>query len=235
MGLFDRLLGRQKRTNPPSDNDEGTPLELASAVSALERGDWSQVVKLARPYRDSPQKNLRSDAYRLCALATGRLEQWETAFACWLALFELEPTAHNALQLASTSVMAKEVECGKAWLMKFDEINENSHELPVATAYTNFISALAQAGHAEETLPYLSWLRELYRHLKVTDDTFLYMRGVPFLSVFLDNSWPLLSQCLDKEQIQDWYGSMLSDLDEGGCKLLRGWLDERVFSIDGDV
>ncbi|XLM20414.1 hypothetical protein MKD33_19210, partial [Chromobacterium piscinae] len=84
---------------------------------------WPQALRLAQPHLEAKSAGLRADAYRLCALASSRQAQWDTAFSCWKKLFELEPTAHNALQLASASVMAGDVERGKAWMMKFDELN----------------------------------------------------------------------------------------------------------------
>ncbi|OVE45784.1 hypothetical protein CBW21_21645 [Chromobacterium violaceum] len=227
MGILKRLMGRGKAAQLSVSHGE-TPPELAAAVDALQREDWPQALRLAQPHLEAKSAGLRADAYRLCALATSRQGQWRTSFSCWHKLFELEPSAHNALQLASASVMAGDVERGKAWLMKFDEINRVRREYSCAAAYVNFISALAQAGHARETLPYLTWLRELYRQLKITDDMFLHQRGVPFLHVFLENSWPLLLQCLNEKQVREWYGAMLADLDEDGCAALRRWLDEMM-------
>ncbi|MEO9384657.1 tetratricopeptide repeat protein [Chromobacterium phragmitis] len=227
MSILKRLLDRRKSAELSVSRGE-TPPELAAAADALQREDWPRALRLAQPHLEAKPAALRADAYRLCALAASRQAQWRTAFACWQKLFELEPSAHNALQLASASVMAGEVERGKAWLMKFDEINRASREFSCAAAYVNFISALAQAGHARETLPYLTWLRELYRQLKITDDSFLHQRGVPFFAVFLENSWPLLLQCLNETQVREWYGAMLADLDDDGCAALRGWLDEMM-------
>ncbi|MBZ4074195.1 hypothetical protein J4N35_24445, partial [Escherichia fergusonii] len=86
-------------------------------------------------------------------------------------------SAHNALQLATTSVMCGELKRGEAWLMKFDEINEQTHEMSIVTARTQFISSLTQSGHMAEALPYLDWLRDVYAHVRITDSHFLYVRG----------------------------------------------------------
>ncbi|VEB45263.1 Uncharacterised protein [Chromobacterium violaceum] len=51
---------------------------------------------------------------------------------------------------------------------------------------------------------------------------------MPFLHAFLENSWPLLLQCLNEKQVREWYGAMLADLDEDGCAALRRWLDEMM-------
>ncbi|WP_434630272.1 hypothetical protein [Chromobacterium sp. CV08] len=224
MSIINRLLGRRKSPTLGVERSD-TPPELRPAVAALRQDDWPRALRLAQPHLEAKSAELRADAYRLCALSASRLEQWRTALSCWQKLFELEPSAHNALELATASVMAGEVGRGKAWLMKFDELNRVSRDVPCAAAYASFIAALAQAGHAAETLPYLTWLRELYRQLKVTDDRFLQRRGVPFLAVFLESSWPLLQQCLRPAQLRDWYGAMLADLDEDGCVALKDWLD----------
>ncbi|QEL54882.1 tetratricopeptide repeat protein [Chromobacterium paludis] len=226
MGIIKRLLGRGKPAELRVARQAETPPELEAAVAALQREDWGQTLRLAQPYLEARSGRLRADAYRLCALATGRQGQWDTAFSCWLRLFELEPSAHNALQLASVSVMAGQVDRGKAWMMKFDELNRESREFSCAMAYANFASALAQAGHADEALPYLTCLRELYRQLKITDDMFLHQRGVPFFGAFLENSWALLRPCLDDGALLDWYRVMLDDLDEDGRARLNAWLDD---------
>ncbi|MGC0151480.1 hypothetical protein ACPRNU_03335 [Chromobacterium vaccinii] len=227
MSILNRLLARRKSPSLGMARSDTSP-ELQAAVAALRQDDWSRALRLAQPHLEAKSAELRADAYRLCALSTSRLEQWRTALSCWQTLFELEPSAHNALELATASVMAGEIGRGKAWLMKFDELNRVSRDVPCAAGYANFIAALAQSGHAAETLPYLTWLRELYRQLKITDDAFLQRRGVPFLAVFLESSWPLLQQCLKPAQVRGWYGAMLADLDDDGCAALNGWLDEMM-------
>ncbi|UTH76622.1 hypothetical protein [Chromobacterium sp. IIBBL 290-4] len=228
MGIIKRLLGRSKTAELSAVKPAGTPPQLAPAVAALQGEEWAAAVRLAQPYLEAKEPALRADAYRLCALATSRQGQWGTAFSCWLKLFELEPNAHNALQLASVSVMAGEIARGQAWMMKFDELNRQSREFSCAMAYANFASALAQAGHAAEALPYLTWLRELYRELKITDDMFLHQRGVPFFGAFLENSLPLLQTCLDDGELLAWYRAMLDDLDDAGRARLSGWLADAM-------
>ncbi|MBM2885244.1 hypothetical protein JFK97_12655 [Chromobacterium phragmitis] len=228
MGILKRLLGRGQPADLRAARPAETPPQLEPAVAALQREDWPQALRLAQPHLEARSPAVRADAYRLCALASSRQAQWDTAFSCWMKLFELEPTAHNALQLASSSVMAGAVERGKAWMMKFDELNRQSREFSCAMAYANFASALAQAGHAADAVPYLTWLRELYRELKITDDMFLHQRGVPFFGVFLENSWPLLRRCLDDGALLAWYQVMLDDLDPDGHATLSGWLADAL-------
>ncbi|ATG21863.1 hypothetical protein CO705_18230 [Ralstonia pickettii] len=227
MGLLKKLFGRNASARdanpppPPKDDDTSADIapELASALEAYQQGRHEAAITAAAPYA-----NRHADANRLCALAYSDMRRYPEAFPYWLALFEQEPSAHNALQLATTSVMCGELKRGEAWLMKFDEINEQTHEMSSVTARTQFISSLTQSGHVAEALPYLEWLRDVYAHVRITDSHFLYMRGIPFFPSFLENSLPVLKATLPAEAIAQWYGVLSGQLDEEGEAQLGQWL-----------
>ena len=117
---------------------------------------------------------------------------------------------------ATTSVMCNEIDRGEAWLMKFDQLNEQERATSPATARTNFLSALTQAGHGEHALPHLEWLREAYAGMSITDGHFLFVRGLPFFETFLERSTPLLRVCLPADALADWYLQMQPALDAPG-------------------
>jgi hypothetical protein len=152
------------------------------------------------------------------------MHRYPEAFPYWLALFNQEPSAHNALQLATTSVMCGEVDRGEAWLQKFDQINEQTHELSSVTGRTQFISSLKQSGHMAEALPYVAWVRDVYAHVRITDSHLLYMRGIPFFSSFLEVTLPVLRANMPDEAIVEWYGALSGQLDEQGEAQLAQWL-----------
>ncbi|CAJ0735258.1 hypothetical protein R16034_00125 [Ralstonia edaphis] len=227
MGILKKLFGRNTKDQvanpppPPKDDDTSPDIapELAPALEAYQQGQYEAAITAAAPHA-----NRHADANRLCALAYSDMRRYPEAFPYWLALFEQEPSAHNALQLATTSVMCGELKRGEAWLMKFDEINEQTHEMSSVTARTQFISSLTQSGHMAEALPYLEWLRDVYAHVRITDSHFLYMRGIPFFPSFLENSLPILKANLPIEAIAQWYGELSGRLDEQGEEQLGQWL-----------
>ncbi|MGO4700560.1 hypothetical protein [Dyella sp. 2RAB6] len=228
MGLLDKLFGKKSRdTDAPapaasnSEAQEGGDIvaELAPALKAHQDGRHDEAVAIASPYVDQ-----FADANRLCALARSAQQRYLEAFPYWLALFQQEPSAHNALQLATTSVMCGEVHRGEAWLMKFDEINQESSELSPVTARTNFISALDQRGLQAEALPHLSWVRDVYAHVRITDSHFLWTRGIPFFPGFLERSLPILQASLPAVDICRWYGELTGKLDEEGEAQLGAWM-----------
>lgn len=223
MGLLKKLFGKKasEDTAPAASGggEEAIAPALAPALQAYQAGRFDAAVAAAAPHAGT-----HADANRLCALAHSAMHRYAEAFPYWLALFGQEPSAHNALQLATTSVMCGEVPRGEAWLMKFDEINEEKHELSPVAARTNFISALTQSGHMAEALPYLAWVRDVYAHLRITDSHFLYMRGVPFFSAFLEVSLPTLRASLPADAVVAWYGELAGKLDEEGEAQLEAWI-----------
>ncbi|MGH8083554.1 MAG: hypothetical protein ACREP7_23465 [Lysobacter sp.] len=236
MGLISRLFGRDKKADTAepgpapddsaSDDTSPAPIapELESALAALQRGDFHATLELARGQIEASVPETRADAQRLCAMALSELDRYPDAFEHWHALFELEPSAHNALQLATVSVMCNEVDRGGAWLTHCEQINATTHEIPPVSARTNFLSALNRAGHSEAALVHLQWLREVFAQVHVTDSNYLYMRGVPFFGAFLDNSLPMLQTQLAPAQVREWYAELDGKLDEDGQATLRNWI-----------
>jgi tetratricopeptide (TPR) repeat protein len=181
MGLFDRLFGRKSTAAAPqvpapavSDQDQDDSQQpdidpaLAPALAAFQRGEHQQTLQLT-----SVRLDAGADAYRLCALSRCKLNRYADALPYLEKLFDYEPSAHNALQLATSTVMTGQLDAGEAWLGKFAQINHSSKEIPPALARSNFISALQQAGLGAHTLPHLQWLRSAYAALSITDPTFI--------------------------------------------------------------
>jgi tetratricopeptide (TPR) repeat protein len=211
--------------NQPNDASDATnnptPLELQPAVSAMEAGDHTLALGLARAYCQHPTPAVQADAHRLCALSHSGLRQWAEAFDDFHRLFDLEPTALNALQLATTSVMASQVLRGEAWYSRATEINQQSQEMPSPKLCTAYLSALDQAGEHEAAMQQLDWLAQAYQAIKITDDHALWMRGMPFLGEFLRRSLPIVLACKSPQDARAWYEGLGAHLDIAGQSLIN--------------
>jgi hypothetical protein len=223
----------QSSTDPAIVPGLPTPPELLTAIEDLEADRYDRALATAAPYVSSDQPGLRVDAKRLCALATARLCRWDESFSFWHSLYDEEQTAHNALQLATSSVMTGDVAGGVAWIAKALEMNAESHEVPGLLIHTNFITALTNSGQHNAALPYLDDVKQLYVNLGVTDPTFLYVRRVPLFNEFLDNSAPVIRAALNPEQGRAWYASMLPHLDDSGKTELSAWLEKGFIQTSG--
>lgn len=236
MGLLGKLFGKKPRDEAstvaqvPSTGEQealeqqnGLDIapELAPALAAYQAGRHEAAIAGAAPHAER-----LADAARLCALAYSAMDRYPEAFQYWLALFDKEPSAHNAVQLATTSVMCGEVERGEAWMQKAAQVNHATREQSDVAACVNFISALMQSGHLHEALPHLAWMRDVYGQVRITDSTFLYMRGIPFFPTFLEKSLEVLKATQPADAIASWYGVLTGRLDEEGEAQLAAWVGQ---------
>lgn len=226
----DELIRELNEATPestkPAAKQDTAPIsdELTMALDHLNAGRHEAVLAAATPYIASEQFALRTDASRLCALASSSLERWDAACVFWEALFKDEPSAHNALQLATSSVMGGDLVRGESWLARAVAINDAAPEMPRIAMETNFMSALTKSGNMHAAMPYLERIKSVYVALAVTDPTFLFVRHVPRFDVFLDQSMPIVDASMESAQKLDWYASMLPHLDERGKSELNEWM-----------
>lgn len=209
-----------------ADSERPVAPELAPALAFLQEGTYEQACAEAVTQIASDTPAVQADALRICALSCSSLERWPEAAGYWEALFDHEPTAHNALQLATSSVMAGALTHGVDWVEEAAALNARTHELPMLQVWIGFVTALGRAGQERAALPYLDKIRQVYAELGTTDATVLYARRIPFFSAFLDNTRPLVRAALDDEQSRHWYAALLPSLDANGRQELNAWLDE---------
>jgi len=201
------------------------PPELAPALAHLQNGAHARALEAASPHIESDDAEVRTDALRICALACSNLERWAEAVGYWHRLFEHEGSAHNALQIATSCVMAGQLAAGIDWVEQAAALNTQLREGPIMQIWTGFVSALGRAGQERAALPYLDKIRQVYAEVGTTDSTILYMNRIPFFSAFLGNSWPLLRAALGAEQGRRWYEALLPSLDANGQQELSAFLD----------
>ncbi|MGH8085771.1 MAG: hypothetical protein ACREPV_10900 [Lysobacter sp.] len=195
---------------------------LRPALAAFARGEFKSALAVAAAQVDHRDAAVRNQAHRLCAQSLAALKRWEDAFDHWLALFDDQPSAFNALQLATTSVMCDEAERGEAWLERFDQLN--ARDLPPALARNEFLAALAARGEMSLALPHLQWMRDVYLQLHGTAPAFLQQRGVPPFETFLADSLPILRGALSPLDVRSWYSALDGQLDERGQQRLQQWV-----------
>jgi tetratricopeptide (TPR) repeat protein len=222
-------LGAQALVAPGAgcDADAGPRIapELAAALEHLEAERYGEAVETAAAHVSSEDAALRPDARRICALACSRLGRWQSAARYFGMLFEDEPSAHNALQLATSSVMAGALAGGLRWMNTALALNAVSREVPHLALLTGFVTALKQAGQPAEAMPFIEQIRQAYIDTGSTDPTALYLRSMPFFSVFLNNSLHFVRSSLEPEQGRRWYAHMLPSLDPDGRSALNEWLE----------
>ena len=202
------------------------PPELADAIGHMQAGRSQAAYEAAHCFVDAADTQLYCDANRICAIACSQAGDWRNALAYWEALFAREASAHNALQVATSAIMAGEAGQAQEWIKRTDTLNASTQEMPSVTILTTIISALTAANQLEPALLYLGQLRDFYTSLRVTDPTFLFAHRMPLFHMFLEKSGAVVRQVLDRDASRAWYTSMLPHLDERGQSELKAWLEE---------
>lgn len=225
IALADDLIRQCATGGTLKPSADINPPELKLALNHLEAGNYDAALISAAPYLAAEDARFSTDAIRLSALASSRTNQWDSALTFWRSLFDREATAHNALQVATASVMAGNVAQGEQWMHTAGRLNATSRDVPWMLIQTNFISALKNSGNAKLAMPYLQDVKAIYEDIHITDSMFLYLRGIPQFSSFLENSREIVTSVLSTNEASLWYESMLPHIDsKGGTELMR-WLE----------
>jgi len=201
------------------------PPELVDAIDHLTAGRLEQALAGAAPHIAATRDDLRIDALRLCAFATARLSRWTEAQHYWHALFDEERSAFNASQTGCNLAMTGDLEQAGEWIARARELNAATGEMPDSQIVTSYISALTQAGHPAQAMPYLDQLRTLYMRQGCTDATVLAARRIPLFGIFLQNSLPIVRKVLGDAEGRAWYAAMATHLDQAGQGDLASWLE----------
>jgi len=224
--LIDHLtMQAPPEADPAAESGRPVPPALAGALEHLEAERDAEALAAASAHVASGEAAVRVDALRLCALACTRLGRWGEAAQFFAALFEDEPSSHNALQLATSSVMAGALPAGLHWMEEAATLNAESKEVPHMTMLISFLTALKHAGQEAAALPFIEQVRKAYTDIGSTDPTVLYANSMPFFAAFLSNSLPFVRASLTPEQGRRWYAAMLPSLDPAGSAALSEWME----------
>ena len=230
--LIEKLIVRaDPRTARTQDDAAPATPELASPRALFQAARFADAYLRAAHHAQSPQRTLRVEANRLCALCCMRQNRWVDAGRFWEAVFDDEPAVRNALQLATCAVMAGALEAGRDWFDRARALNAATREQAPLSLLAAFVGALDAAGRPAAAMHWLDEIRECYCACRITDPTVLFANRMPLLNEFLDRSAPIVLAALGRQQGLRWFAAMLGRLDEAGHVELGQWLDEQERSL----
>lgn len=214
------------------------PVELITAIADFQADRFAAALTAAAPHRMAQQPALRCDALRLCALATGHLEQWEASLEHWQALFLEQPGAMTALQIATSAVMAGHLSVGETWLERARTSNRETREMKDTEMLIAYLSALERTRRFDAGMPCIEEVKNWIIVTGITDPTFLMTSGLPPFGIFLSKSALFVLASLDAQCARAWYEEMAIRLDDTGQKTLAAWIEQHleqpaVLRLDG--
>lgn len=202
--------------------------ELNKGWKALEEKSYESALTEALNYINSKNEKLKSEANKLAGLTYFHLKKPAEALPYFQTAAENSKNVNDWFNIVTAATLSKELELAQKALDKISKLNEKATEQPsVSTPQAKFYFAHALCDVEEFPLAFeqLEWLRGIYETLKITDDTFVYIRGVPFLGHTMELADRIFIGLKNFDK-QTWIINFSKKLDEDGQKYLESLLNK---------
>jgi hypothetical protein len=226
MNLFDFLKRNQrKETRPQQDCPVSNPRETAlrDAWKALNDGEDYQASKLATSHLASEEPDVAWDARKLLALVLFRRAEYGPAAKAFREIADGRGEANDWFNLMTSSTLSGDVETGaQAYenaIARACEGDTSSCSVPFTMLY--FARSLHTVGSFDKAMSRIDELRQFYESLEIADPTFLYLRGMPFLSHTLDVAVDVFRDSNREREGVAWLNAFAASLDEEGRQYIE--------------
>lgn len=212
--------GHQRQEDSEPQQSE----ELSSARNALEQERFEDVLAETEPFLNSKNDVLRLEAYKLAGLAYFRSQRYEQATLHFQTVARSSTDATDWFNVVTSATLAGDFETGADAFDKALECQKEanySQETSVPFMRYYYACALRDKSQWETALQQINELRKTYEQLHITDDTFVYIRGVPFLGQTLRVAIDVFQGLGRNADAETWFNSFAKNLDEDGRTLVE--------------
>jgi tetratricopeptide (TPR) repeat protein len=193
--------------------------ELEEAALLISEEKYQEAMELAKPFMGSDNEKTSCEAKHIVGLSNFHLGNFQLSKELFEAVAEKRDDTVSWFNLMTSAVLAGDAEKGEDAFKKSLEANEKSGRKqqpsqPMIVYY--YACALNDAKMYDRSLEYLNSLKRIYMQLKITDDTFVYMRGVPYFRMTLDLAKKVFDGLGDRTKWAEWLDELEKELDEDG-------------------
>ena len=201
--------------------------ELDTGWQALQEGRFADALNEAQSFISSNNTELAREANTLAGMSFFNQREPAKALPYFRTAAEDSDDVQKWLNVMSSAGACGEVAVGEEALETLLALDEVNPSLPLEMSRMNaklyFAWALCTAGQCEAALTYVEALRPVYEGLNITDDHFLFMRGVPFFGRYVETAKMAFAGLGQEEEFKQWIKNFGTKLDEEGRALLAGY------------
>ncbi|MAI71629.1 MAG: hypothetical protein CMM01_12030 [Rhodopirellula sp.] len=226
MGFFDFLKRRRKTSSSNEDTSPGDKRhpQLRDAWLAFENANPDRALQLAEPYLTDIDRRLSTNAKKLVGLVHFRHNNYEEAFQLFRDVAATQNDAESWFNVVTAATLNGEIQSGReafdnAVSARTREGASDGISIPFMRQY--YACALRDQRQYHLAFQQITELRNIYEQLKITDDTFVYLRGVPFLSHTMDVAIDVFLGLGDSFDANGWIDSFASHVDDDGRAYLK--------------
>jgi len=190
----------------------------------LQNEKYEEVIPEAKKLLGHKSAPIAKDANKLMGMALFRKAKYKEALPYFQKATEYNPEINDWFNVITSGTLSKNVEVGrnafdKAVQLQLDSGHKEQPSIPFMRQY--YACALRDIGEYDLALEQINELRLIYEQLKITDTTFVYIRGVPFLSHTMNVAVDVFNGLGASFNAQEWIDSFSSKLDEEGQEYLN--------------
>jgi len=190
----------------------------------LKNEKYEEVILQAKKLLKHKTEAIAKDANKLIGMAQFRQAKYQEALLHFLRATEYNPELNDWFNVITSATLSKNIKVGrnafdKAVELQLDSGHKEQPSIPFMRQY--YACALRDIGEYDLALEQINELRQIYEQLKITDTTFVYIRGVPFLSHTMDVAVDVFNGLGANFDAQEWIDSFSSKLDDEGQAYLK--------------
>lgn len=185
----------------------------------LQSEKYDEVILGAGKLLGNPNEHITKDASKLIGMALFRQAKYQEALPYFQRATEYDPEVNDWFNVISTGTLSKNIEIGRHALEKAIQLQHDTGykaQPSIPLMRLHYACALRDIGKFLLALEQINELRKIYEQLKITDTTFVYLRGVPFLSNTMVVAVDVFNGLGSSFNSKEWIESFSSNLDEEG-------------------
>lgn len=207
----------------PDNKPERRP-ELRDAWRALETDELDTASSLAEKHVYALDADLARESKKIIALVQFRNKHYATAAPLFHEVAKSSTDAADWFNVCTSATLAGDVSLGEhAFQQALNSQQASGYaqqpSIPFMRQY--FACALRDRHEYKKALEQIEELRAIYEQLKITDDTFVYIRGVPFLSHTMNVAVDVFRGLGGSFDASVWIDRFASKLDDEGREYLQ--------------
>ncbi|XOV91786.1 MAG: hypothetical protein ACFHWX_16430 [Bacteroidota bacterium] len=221
MNFFKKIFSSDS-SEPPKEPPISKFPELEDAWQHFKKEEFEQSIEKASKSLNSSKLKIKNEANKLIALSNFRLGDYGTSRIIFKELVVNSKNPDDWFNLVTSATLNNEIELGKQAFDKAIELyrkNGKKDNLSVPSMMFYYMQCLKDIKCYDLAFEQLDGLRKIYTDLKITDSTFLYLRGVPFFEHSIDASEEILIN-LDPQIVKDWLTQFKKSVDDDGQQYL---------------
>lgn len=228
--MFDflkRLFKKEKIETSDHENGKRTDLNRSNQLNSLwekfKEGKFEEVISQANNIIERNDPKNHNEAFKLLGLSYFRLGRFDLSEQTFIKLTENSTNPDDWFNLVTSATLNKNIELSEKAYLKTIELYRKKgtkENLPLPHIYYYYMQGLRDVKEYPKAYKQLEKLKEIYSKLVITDSTFLYLRGVPFLNHTMEASKEILEN-IDKDLAKTFINDLSKNLDEDGKQYIK--------------